>query len=102
MFKTLKRNVHQSWLVVFLCVGLIIGTILGIIFRINYFFSWWWRVLAVLFLTLSYFKPKYALIMVAFLAGMILAFTRVADELKKLSRDELATRRILNFIEELN
>lgn len=25
-----------------------------------------------------------------------------ADELKKLSRDELATRRILNFIEELN
>ena len=83
MLKMLGKYIHQSWFVVSLCVGVITGVILGIVFRINYFASGWWVVLTLALLIAAYFRPKFAFIIVAFLAGMVLAFVRVANELEK-------------------
>ena len=75
------RNIHQSWFVVFLCVGIVAGMILGLVFRINYFASPVWIGFAILTLVLLYIWPKYMFVGVAILAGMVLAFFRVANEL---------------------
>ena len=58
------------------------GVVLGWVFRINYFGSVWWCVLAILLLVVAYFKPKMVFIVVALLAGMMLAFFKIATELK--------------------
>ena len=71
-----------------LCVGIVVGCIFGIVFRINYFESVWWVVLAVLIFVFMYFKPKVLVVGVCLIAGMVLAFFRVAvvlsdsDEIK--------------------
>ena len=65
-----------------MCIGIVAGVILGMVFKINYFASGWWVVLAVGLLVAGYLKPKYALVAVAVLAGMMLAFFRVASELE--------------------
>ena len=75
------RKIHQSWFVVFLCVGIIAGMILGMIFRINYFASPVWIVFAVIVFVFIYLRPKYVFVGVALLIGMILAFFRVTSEL---------------------
>ena len=83
MLKILEKYIHQSWFVVVLCIGIIIGVILGLIFRINYFASFWWVVFALMLLVTAYFRPRFAFVIIAFLAGMVLAFVRVASELEK-------------------
>ena len=71
-----------------LCVGIVVGCIFGVVFRINYFESVWWVVLAVLIFVFMYFKPKVLVVGVCLIAGMVLAFFRVAvvlsdsDEIK--------------------
>ena len=64
-----------------LCVGVVAGTILALVFRINYFASpvWVGCVLAVMVLT--YFRPKMIFIVLALMAGMVLAFVRSSQEL---------------------
>ena len=78
LFKTL----HQSYFVVAMCVGIIAGVVLALVFRINYFGSWWWLALALALLLITYFKPKLVFIVLAVLAGMLLAFFKVAEELE--------------------
>ena len=78
LFKTL----HQSYFVVAMCVGIIAGVVLALVFRINYFGSWWWLALALVLLLITYFKPKLVFIVLAVLAGMLLAFFKVAKELE--------------------
>lgn len=81
MLNKLWSNVHQSYFVVALCVGVIAGTIVGLVWRVNYFASVWWVVLAVLLLVVAYLKPKLAFVVIAMVAGMILAWFRVSSEL---------------------
>lgn len=78
LFKTL----HQSYFVVAMCVGIIAGVVLALVFRVNYFGSWWWLALALVLLLITYFKPKLVFIVLAVLAGMLLAFFKVAEELE--------------------
>ena len=82
MVRVLWQNIHQSYFVVFLCVGILVGVILGLVFRVNYFGSVWWCVLAMILLVIAYLKPKLVFVIVALLAGMVLAFFRVSEELK--------------------
>lgn len=81
MLKWLGKNLHQSYFVVFLCVGIVAGVILGLIFRINYFASVGWIVFALGVLVLVYLKPKMLFVGLALIAGMILAFFRISEEL---------------------
>lgn len=81
MLKKMWRNIHQSYFVVFLAAGIIAGMILGLVFRVNYFVSPIWILFAISLLVFAYFKPKAAFIVIAFLAGMVLAFFRVSSEL---------------------
>lgn len=77
----LWSDIHQSFFIVAGMVGIILGMILALIFRINYFASGVWIVFAVILLIFTLIKPKFTFIVIAFLAGMILAFVRVAGEL---------------------
>ncbi len=72
---------HQSYLVVFLCVGIVVGMIFGIIFRVNYFASPIWIVVVLLLFLWGYFRPQYIFMIIIVVAGMILAFFRIATEL---------------------
>ena len=83
MQNLLFRTVHQSWLVVGLCIGIIAGVILGLVLRVNYFASGWWIMLAVSLLVVAYLKPRVAFVVIAGLMGMVLAFVRVTAELEK-------------------
>ena len=76
-FKTL----HQSWGVVILALGVIVGAILGVVFRINYFASPIFVVVAILIFVLMYIKPKFLMVGFCFLAGMMLMFFRVTTVL---------------------
>ena len=51
---------------------------IGIVFRINYFGSIWWVLLVVLIFIFMYFKPKFLTVSICLVAGMMLAFFRVA------------------------
>ncbi|MBQ3465062.1 ComEC/Rec2 family competence protein [Candidatus Saccharibacteria bacterium] len=82
MFRKLGMELHQSWVVVFLCVGIVFGMILGLVFRINYFSSPYWIICVSLLMTFAFLKPKFAFMIIALVAGMILAFFRVSEELK--------------------
>lgn len=75
------KNLHQSWCVVWLEIGVIGGVVLGLVFRINYFASGWFLALVGILLTISYLWPRVIWMVLAFLAGMILSFWRVSGEL---------------------
>ncbi|MBR3252587.1 ComEC/Rec2 family competence protein [Candidatus Saccharibacteria bacterium] len=72
------RGIHQSWGVVMMCVGVIIGMILGVIFRINYFWSPVWVVFVILLFVFMYLKPRFLTVSMCLVAGMVLAFFKVA------------------------
>lgn len=82
-WRALEREIHQSFLVVGLCVGIVAGAILAIFFRINYFASAVWIWFAVGLIVVAYLKPKMAFVGVAVVAGMVLAFVRTAGEFQK-------------------
>ena len=81
MLKIIGKNIHQSYFVVFLCVGIIAGAILALVFRINYFASGVWILFALLLLGFAFWKPKLAFVVIALVAGMILMFFRASAEL---------------------
>ncbi|MBR3115746.1 ComEC/Rec2 family competence protein [Candidatus Saccharibacteria bacterium] len=81
MLKWLSRQVHQSWLVVFLCVGVVAGVIVGMVMWVNYFASPVWIGLVVVMLVVAYLKPRCAVVVLALVAGMVLAFVKIANEL---------------------
>lgn len=81
MLGFLGREVHQSWFVVFLCIGILIGTILGLVFRISFFWASEWILVIILGLIVIYFEPKMMFVGVALVLGMILAFFRTSLEL---------------------
>lgn len=81
MWKWLGKQVHQSWLVVWLSVGIVAGVVLGMVFRVNYFASSVWIAVVVAMLVVAYLKPRCAVVVLAVVAGMVLAFVRIANEL---------------------
>lgn len=81
LISKLTKSIHQSHFLVAACVGIVAGTILGLVFHINYFASPIWLGFAALLLIIAYLRPKAALVIIALLAGMILAFFRVTDNL---------------------
>ena len=82
MLKMLGRSLHQSWFVVAGCAGVVLGVILALVFRINFFASSVWIAFAASLLVFAYLKPKFVFVVVALIAGMVLAFFRVSAELK--------------------
>jgi ComEC/Rec2-related protein len=64
-----------------LAFGIIVGAILGVVFRINYFASPIFVVVAILIFVLMYIKPKFLMVGLCFLAGMMLMFFRVTTVL---------------------
>ncbi len=72
---------HQSYFVVLFCVGIILGVIIAVIWRISIFASVLWLWVAIFLLVLSYFSPKLVFVLVAMIAGIIMAFYRVNGEL---------------------
>ena len=41
LWNSLWKTIHQSWCVVWLCIGIIGGVVLGLIFNFNYLNSFW-------------------------------------------------------------
>ena len=81
MWKWLGKQVHQSWLAVWLSVGIVAGVVLGMVFRVNYFASLVWIAVVVVMLVVAYLKPRCAVVTLTVVAGMVLAFVRIANEL---------------------
>ena len=77
----LSQEIHQSYFVVFVAAGIIVGVILGLVLRINYFVSPVWIVFVIILLVIAYIKPKIAFSVIALIAGMMVAFVRVSNEL---------------------
>ena len=82
MLKFLAKNIHQSYFVVALCIGIVAGTILALVFRINFFASPLWLVFAGILLVIAYLRPRLAFIVISVIAGMIFSFSRVSTELQ--------------------
>lgn len=81
MFRVFRRTVHQSYFVVAFCVGIITGVIIALVFRISFFASPLWILLACALLIIAYLRPRIAFIIIALLAGLILSFWRASGEL---------------------
>lgn len=77
-----SRPIHQSFFLVAMSIGIIAGTILGLVFHIAYFASPIWLALVVLLFIFTYFRPKYVFLVLALVAGFLLAFFRVASVLE--------------------
>ena len=75
-------TLHQSYFLVAMCVGIVLGVILALVLRINYFASPLWLALVAILFIIAYLKSKLVFIVLAFVAGMMLAFFRVATELQ--------------------
>ena len=81
MLRFCTKNIHQSWLVVAMCVGVVVGTVLALVFRISFFVASLWVWVAVGIMVIGYFWPKTFWLIAAVVAGMILAFYRSSQEL---------------------
>ena len=81
LFSALSKSIHQSYFIIAACVGIIAGIILGLVLHINYFASPIWLGFAALLLVIAYLRPRAAFIIIALLAGMVLAFFRITTNL---------------------
>lgn len=75
------RSLHQSWCVVWLCAGMVAGVVMGLVFRINYLASGWLVLLGGGLLIGSMVWPRYATMIIAMMAGLMMSFVRVSGEL---------------------
>ena len=64
-----------------MCAGVIAGTVLALIFRIGCFSSFVWAICAGALMIFVYFCPKMIFVILALVAGMLLAFVRSSTEL---------------------
>ncbi len=74
------KIIHRSWMVVGLNVGVIFGAVLAAIFDTRFFISPAWIVVAILFLIVSFIRPRLFLIILAFAAGNLLILCRAVNE----------------------
>ena len=78
MWKRLWKTLHQSWLLVALCFGIILGTILALVFRPTFFVSLYWLIFVGLLFLFAFLKPNYLTVIIVFLSGIILSFFRTS------------------------
>ena len=64
-----------------MCAGVVVGTVLALVFRISFFVAQLWVWVAIGIMAIGYFWPKTFWLIVAVVAGMILAFYRSSQEL---------------------
>lgn len=83
-----NRDLHQSWGVVTLSIGIIVGSILGVVLRINYFGSPVWILFVVILFIFMYVKPQFLTVGLCLISGMVLAFFRVAVVLSDVSETD--------------
>lgn len=76
-----KNFLHPSYNFITICIGIIVGTIFTLTRESDFFISPFWIVLVILLLLCIYFHSTYKFIIIALIAGMILASGRVANEL---------------------
>ena len=81
MHKLFSR-IHQSWLFVALCLGVVFGTILSISLRIDFFDSALWIIPVTVIFLLGYFFPNLVFSALVFVCGMTLAMMRTSGELR--------------------
>lgn len=81
MFRFFRGKVHQSWVVVCLCVGIILGVILGLVFRVKFFGTIGWIFVSILLFCFTLFSPRKTFLVFAVVAGVLIAFFRIASEL---------------------
>lgn len=81
MLRIRTKNYHQSWVFVLFCVGIILGTILASVLKIYFFTSWWWVIFIVISLLIAFLKPKLLFMLLALVAGIVLAFFRISFNL---------------------
>ena len=72
----MRKKVHQSYLFVALCAGIVIGIFLMVGMKWNFMLSPWWILVAVLLFIFAYIRPTYIFIVVALIAGMMIGFAR--------------------------
>ena len=77
MWKTL----HQSWLLVALCLGIVSGTVLALIVRSTFFVSPYWLIFVAVLFLFAFFKPNYLTVIIIFLSGIILSFFRASADI---------------------
>ena len=82
VWNILFSDIHQSFILIGLCLGIIVGAILAVTFRINYFGSPIWIGLVIAIIVIAYLCPKTAFIFIALIAGMLLMFFRVVNEFR--------------------
>ena len=64
-----------------MCVGIVVGVVFGMVLRVNYFASPVWVVFGAVLMVVGYLRPRCVMMMLAVVAGMVLAFGRIASEL---------------------
>ena len=89
------KRLHQSWLLVGCCVGVVGGMILANILQWGFFSSPLWLVFVLLLAVIAFLKPCRLFLVVMILAGVVLAFWRVGTDLAKAGTfDSLAGKNI--------
>lgn len=94
----LNKFLHQSWGVVSFAIGIIAGSILGLIFRINYFGSPLWILFSLILFIFMYLKPRFLTVGLCLIAGLIIAFFRVATILSNVSEVSKKQDESKNFV----
>lgn len=77
----LTHEIHQSYFLVALCIGVIGGTILGMSLRLGSFASPLWLAAVSIVILVAYFCPRSFMMIFALLAGAILALYKCSYEL---------------------
>ena len=72
---------HQSWLLVALCLGIVSGTVLALIVRSTFFVSPYWLIFVAVLFLFAFFKPNYLTVIIIFLSGIILSFFRASADI---------------------
>lgn len=75
----MKKFLHQSYIFVGFCLGVMVGMILMAIFDWKFFASPIWVIFAILLFVFAYFRPTYAFLVAAFIGGMIIAAVRATN-----------------------
>lgn len=74
----IQGSLHPSWSFAMACVGVVVGVIVMNTFKINILIPWWWMVLALSLLIISFVRPRMICVVMAFVAGLIIAFMRTS------------------------
>lgn len=72
------KKIHPSYVFMGLVCGIVLGCVLATIFKIQFFSSFWWVVLAALVLLVAFLKSSVPFLVLAVVMGVILAFFRVS------------------------